>query len=1167
MEENSVLITAQFIDAGSKMKNEKRIPKHYDIELIVQKDIKCDQLLAAIRSGLTKKLRGSKKDEPDKEVVVLRTDTRHPELEQGEEQPTTEAENLVDEVESPAGNAEKKVLTDHDIYSICIDVFEECMGFYDGSSADDPSSVSCIGRGSINFRILSEGEKHSVAHEDQVWLLKNDHGEKTLAELGFITSTRIVFDKTGWHSSAALFQEDEVCEAFSDDVPLYNISDSPIFSLDNEPVRIIPPTDPPKKNKQNLLISLLSPLLMMGAMVVARLFSGTALGGGGMIFMTVSMSAVTLFIAVLNMINQRKEHEGAIKEWKEHYEQYIQRLLTEIKNKQDWDTQQLIRIYPDKIGSKNHPGLVNMAVQVHSDIFSRSQNHPNFLNVRLGLSAQGSHLVSSAFQIVGEKKDAVFTSARYKNLENKDRYPFRILLKDKKNDSDGYLTELPLAISEKYAHLENAPVLLKLKDCGALGVVIKEAKQSFQPLLDNLLLDLCFYHSPDDLQCILFCERFQENKDGKSEKISEWQYRENVLEKYKHLPHFKELLIPERQEGDVLSAFAFDEDDTNLILNRLLEKIAERKEAEEGTKFPHIVLFFLDEYGFKRHPVSQYLPDILDEANLKKLGLTFVFFKRHAEKLPKYCGQIIEVVDNKLWRLLPHERSIKQDIGEQLYDLKPDAPPPESNDLDMRETFHQYHRTFKILSALYYYRIAQGAGVPSRVELLQLYGDDIQKATKEELATTVNRYIGTEWDKNSWLVTPADAEENDTPPKYNVTKSLSVPIGLKSDKETIDEKDIINLDLHEKADGPHMLVAGTTGSGKSETILTYLIGLCVRYTPEQVNLLLVDMKGGGFIKRIGKLPHVVGTVTDVDGDENGSGAAYMLKRFLRSMSAEIKRRKILFNQLEVDSIDGYITARATVKNLENHIKNLKLDEKDSEHKLRIDRMRKLLKPQYALAHLFMVVDEFTELMRFSAENGDIDFKVEITTLARVGRSLGFHIILVSQNIEGAITDDIRVNSRARLCLKVATREASKEMIGTDLAASPLMPGNGRAYLLVGTGSRFEYFQSAFSGASIIRNTESQIIVTHAAKNGRYTTFYDSYQDDDDAKKQDQEAKRAGTQLQLIVDQVSVYADSKKKTAPQKVFQPPLPARCYYEFERKKIIHLKKTEEAFEGRES
>lgn len=75
-----------------------------------------------------------------------------------------------------------------------------------------------------------------------------------------------------------------------------------------------------------------------------------------------------------------------------------------------------------------------------------------------------------------------------------------------------------------------------------------------------------------------------------------------------------------------------------------------------------------------------------------------------------------------------------------------------------------------------------------------------------------------------------------------------------------------------------MLVAGTTGSGKSETIITYLIGLCVKYLSD-LNLMLVDMKGGGFSERLGKLPHCVGTVTNTAGESQGISAVYMLKRF------------------------------------------------------------------------------------------------------------------------------------------------------------------------------------------------------------------------------------------------------------------------------------------------
>lgn len=190
-----------------------------------------------------------------------------------------------------------------------------------------------------------------------------------------------------------------------------------------------------------------------------------------------------------------------------------------------------------------------------------------------------------------------------------------------------------------------------------------------------------------------------------------------------------------------------------------------------------------------------------------------------------------------------------------------------------------------------------------------------------------------------------------------------------------------------------------------------------------------------------------------------------------------------------------------------------------------------------------MVDEFTELKRFSSENSDIDFIGEITAIARVGRSLGFHIILISQNIEGAITDDIRVNSKSKLCLKVATRQASKEMIGTELAASPQMPGNGRAYLLVGAGAKFEYFQSGYSGAGV--EEENSVEITLASKSGLYRSFYRSDKDNTKLISKKAEQKKAGlakTQLESITSAICSVYESRMISSftPHIIFRAPLP---------------------------
>ena len=194
-----------------------------------------------------------------------------------------------------------------------------------------------------------------------------------------------------------------------------------------------------------------------------------------------------------------------------------------------------------------------------------------------------------------------------------------------------------------------------------------------------------------------------------------------------------------------------------------------------------------------------------------------------------------------------------------------------------------------------------------------------------------------------------------------------------------------------------------------------------------------------------------------------------------------------------------------------------------------------------LSHLLLVVDEFTELKRFTSENGDLDFMGEITTLARVGRSLGFHIILVSQNIEGAITDDIRVNSKARICLKVATKQASKEMIDSPAAAAPTMPLNGRAYLLVGTGSRFEYFQSAYTGANKNQNIDQAVDVIRVPDSGIFDKdFYKSKKDNEKTKKKNKNISEHDTQLAYITK--TIIEMSKDDEKPKQIFLPPLSSK-------------------------
>lgn len=1203
-DENSILITVEFLESGKILKVSDREIEHFELDLIVNENITFDQLLEAVQSGLKFRLLEKFYFDVDYDnTEFIYTDSRHPEAEMPVRNVESEEEinelllkpgkfsflerrrirrslERQKEFQDHYGNRaasgtteikENKIFLDpkeekeklKEAYIVCWNTFRECYEAYNDAFTKHTEYSELeyikygsprepvIGLGAVNYSKIPDGR---LLHESDIFkiCLKKDTGHLKLRDLGFMTTSRLVFDPVGWHHSAALFDETfPVCDAFKNQLPHYNISERPLRKLDDEAVHIIPPTDFPEKSRQSLFMTILTPLLTIAVMISVRLFTGGKMSGISLGGVSGGMGIVTAVTAVANWIFRNKEYKERVREWRDQYQDYIRRLLDDINKKQSDDIEKLHVLYPPARQERSRQpvssnDLVSKALSVNGDIFSRDQKHPDFLTVRIGTSTDNSELVPSVFRIIGDKKEAVFASVKYHNILNRAGYPFGIILSEedfsgmKEDGSMGYLIDLPSDISKTYGFLKNAPVMINLKECGTLGIVVDEG-DDYQLLLSNFLLNLCFYHSPDDLQIVMFCKESQD-----------WHVRQETIRRYKHLPHFRELL------GN-LSAFAFNKDDAYLIFNKLLEILSERKSGEAGIKYAHIIVIVEDEYEIKRHPVSEYLPEFQEGNKKENYNISFIFCKNFMEELPRYCGKIIKKVSNgnkAKWYLLPHKQLITRGteadklLDESRYLFMPDSFPPRTKDIGNQKENDRYYRAFKSISALHYERIAQGADVPSNVDLIDLFENDgnTRFDPEIELDEQLKEYLITSWGIKS------AGDSMKCEPKRDVTKSLAVPLGLKGGG-------LVELDLHEKGDGPHMLVAGTTGSGKTETVLTFLINLCTLYTPEQVNLLLIDMKGAGFVQRIGqgenRLPHVVGTVTDISGDETGTGTAYMLKRFLQSMSAEVKRRKLKLKKMDVDNVDDYTKARM---DLDAHISN---HEKLTEMKEDLEKMP-------PLPHLFLVIDEFSELMKFTSENGDVDFKSEITSLARIGRSLGFHIILISQNIENAITSDIRANSRARLCLKVATRDASREMIGTDLAASPLMPGNGRAYLLVGTGSRFEYFQSGYSGADISRNMEAPVIITYAETSGEYSLFYNSeeyakkekehkkkeiFNRENGADKNDIATKKGKadiTQLKALVTQIKLQDEICREKGlwdePHCVFQQPLPIACFYDYD-------------------
>ena len=255
------------------------------------------------------------------------------------------------------------------------------------------------------------------------------------------------------------------------------------------------------------------------------------------------------------------------------------------------------------------------------------------------------------------------------------------------------------------------------------------------------------------------------------------------------------------------------------------------------------------------------------------------------------------------------------------------------------------------------------------------------------------------------------------------TISLRAPIGIDGTGMPI------ALDIHEKAHGPHGLIAGSTGSGKSEFIITYILSLAINYHPDDVSFVLIDYKGGGlagaFKKGNIKLPHLVGTITNID--------TVGLQRSLDSIQSELRRRQVMFNEARNMTDEGTID---------------------------IYKYQKLYHEgavSEPIPHLLIICDEFAELKQQQEE-----FMDELISVARIGRSLGVHLILATQKPAGIVNDQIRSNSKFSICLKVQDREDSNDVIDRPDAAS--LKNAGQFYMKVGNDEYFTLGQSAWSGA-------------------------------------------------------------------------------------------------------
>lgn len=479
-----------------------------------------------------------------------------------------------------------------------------------------------------------------------------------------------------------------------------------------------------------------------------------------------------------------------------------------------------------------------------------------------------------------------------------------------------------------------------------------------------------------------------------------------------------------------------DDESKNLVFEYLYKELNWREQYK--TYKTNFVVFFYDEYGFKSHPISKFVN------NSKELGVTFVFFADQKSDIPLGCDYIINAVDNITGTLV--ETANRDHTSKFTYTNVSDK---------------DFASVVKMLAPIYTEEISLEGTLTKNISLFELLNiiavDDIDL-------------------ENRWNTS-------------RVFKSMSAPLG-------VSKTGIVNLDLHDKAHGPHGLVAGTTGSGKSEILQTYILSMATLYHPYEVGFVIIDFKGGGMVNQFKNLPHLLGAITNIDGKQ--------INRPLMSIKAELEKRQRLFAEVEVNHIDKYIQKF-----------------KDGEATV-------------PLPHLILIVDEFAELKAEQPE-----FMKELISAARIGRSLGVHLILATQKPSGQVNEQIWSNSRFKLCLKVQSQEDSNEVLKSPLAAE--IKEAGRAYLQVGNNEIFELFQSAYSGSpERMEDAGSRInefALYDISLSGKKKPIY--------VQKRKKEAGNSRTQLEAIVDYVHDYCEKKAISKLSDICLPPLPGVLKY----------------------
>lgn len=386
-----------------------------------------------------------------------------------------------------------------------------------------------------------------------------------------------------------------------------------------------------------------------------------------------------------------------------------------------------------------------------------------------------------------------------------------------------------------------------------------------------------------------------------------------------------------------------------------------------------LLLVVVDTLG--QMPANSPLKDASAEAAVAtimksgpELGAAIIFLTNEPGQVPSDCLAMTEVAsvgERVVFRYTEVGLNTPRYLGEA----------DQLNTADARQKFAAQIRRLDLVRPF-------GADLPRAVTLLQM-----QSVVEQHPIATVDKLPYQE----NWAhsLVPKNQEW------------LSAPIGMLSMK---DVRTMV-FSAKEGGDGVHGMIAGTTGSGKSEMLMTLIAEMALKYDPRIVNFVLVDYKGGAAFEPFRKLPHVVDILTNLQ--------ASAVERMFVAIQAVMEQRASLLAKSGVSDLVKYRS--------------------DVAPRLNPDDPRPRTFP-----HLFIIVDEFAEMI-----TANPDYRKQFESVTRLGRAFGVSLILATQRPAGVVSDQMRSNMKFRICLRVETPDDSKELLGTsDAAFLPNIGGRG-----------------------------------------------------------------------------------------------------------------------------